>query len=54
MPNDLPMGIVIGRALDDLIDLVAANPIEAKQVDVRTWKTLLIYAPKEAFEKLDS
>ena len=50
---DEPIGIVIGRALDDLIDLIAANPDEAKQVDPRTWKKLMIYAPKEALDETE-
>ena len=34
----------IEKAIGDLVDLCAANPVEAKAVDPRTWAQLLIYA----------
>jgi hypothetical protein len=40
------------EAMDNLVDLLAANPTEAKIINPRAWKKLLIYAPREANDAL--
>lgn len=42
--SDLKTAKDIERAIGDLVDLCAANPVEAKAVDPRAWAQLLIYA----------